>query len=415
MIDDGNDNSHEDDSERPMKKLKSFSWLLSFDRKTTAVWRDQREVGALLTNEALLQHATLADPYSDGHLIQLRANVPYMLYEDWYMGGDDSMIVEHEGDDSDDDDDETEREKRQPLSDRPHLLQTRTTIVQAMAIFTHQIGSLLPELQAFILEDILPTWDGSDELGLTLCHDLLPYVNRSSLTIHRKVLRYLEPFVRYGSPRLQYRILAGLVPQWIQKWGNNTDTINLIKWSSAEMKRAYLGNGGDELLRLATVDLYNAVRVTTTLLPSYTVVYTLLLSRTTVSIDQLCGLLMGYRATLLKTRALVGRQESERRIALFNSYVWDIVSVCWRNSIARHPTSCLFNEVPEIVLAAVGKDHQSALSITHSAAFVGYYLAGARNRAKYVEKLRERGLLGLHSFLVAFVGALAERESRKKL
>ena len=404
--------TYDDDSERPMKRLKTISWLLKVDRKTTVVWRGQRDVSALLTNEALLQHASLADPYSDGHLIQLRANVPYMLYEDWYIDGNDSIHVEREVDDSDEDD-ETTREKKLPPRDRPHLLQTRATIVQAMAVFANQIGSLLPELQTFLLEYILPSWDGSDELALTLCHDLLPHVNRSS-TIHRKVLRYLEPFVRYGSPRLQYRILAGLVPQWIQKWGNNTDTINVIKWASAEMKRAYLGNGGHELLRLATIDLYYAVRVTTTLLPNLTVVYTLLLSRTTVSIDQLCGLLMGYRATLLKTRALLRRQESERRIALFNSYVWDIVSVCWRNSIARHVTSCLFNNVPEIVLAAVGNDHQSALSITHAAAFIGYNLVEARNRAKYVDKLRERGLTGLHSFLVAFVGALAEREQRKK-
>jgi hypothetical protein len=408
----GDDDTYNDDLERPMKRLKA-SWLLTLDRKHTPVWRGQREVRAVLTNEALLQHAALADPCSDGHLIQLRANVPYMLYEDWYLGGDESIIVEKEGDDSDEDDD-TELEKRHLPRERPHLLQTRSTIVQALAVFSHHVGSLLPELQTFLLEDIVPSWDGSDEVGLTLCHDLLPHVNRSA-SHHDKVLRYLEPFVRYGSPRLQYRILAGLVPQWIQKWGNHPETINLVKWASAEMKRAFLGNGGHELLRLATIDLYNAVRVTMTLLPNSTVVYTLLLSRTTVSIDQLCGLLMGYRATLLKTRALLGKRESERLIALFNSYVWDIVSVCWRNSIARHTTSCLFNEISEVVLAAVGKDQQSALSITHSAAFVGYYVAGPRNRAKYVDELRERGLTGLHSFLVTFVGALAEREQRKHL
>jgi hypothetical protein len=74
----------------------------------------------------------------------------------------------------------------------------------------------------------------------------------------------------------------------------------------------------------------------------------------------------------------------------------------------------LFKDVPEQVMAAVGKDHQSALSITHSAAFIGYYRTGASSRAKYVDNLRDRGLTGLHSFLLAFIGALADREQRKR-
>lgn len=401
------------DEQQPAKRLKRLAPL---DGGTVmTVWRGQRDTSEVLTNEALLSHVALSDPFSDENVIQLRANLPYMLYEDWYVGDDDDddvIIMEKDESDSDDDEETEMRQQRRPTVGAS-LHQTRIKVIKAFAVFSNHIGSLLPEIENFVLEDILPMWDGTDELGLTLCHDLLPHMTPSS-DLHAKVLQYLEAFVRFGSPRLQYRILAGLVPQWIRQWGNKRETIRLIKWASAEMKRAFLGNGGHELLRLAILDLYDAVRVTTSLLPNSVVVYTLLLSRTTVSINQLCVLLMKYRGTLLKERALRGRRDAERRIALFNSYVWDICSICWRNSIARHVSSCLFKDVPEQVMAAVGKDHQSALSITHSAAFIGYYRTGASSRAKYVDNLRDRGLTGLHSFLLAFIGALADREQRKR-
>jgi hypothetical protein len=138
-----------------------------------------------------------------------------------------------------------------------------------------------------------------------------------------------------------------------------------------------------------------------------------MLSRTAVSVDQLCSLLMKFREPLLTEKALF-RGGSVSRIALFNSFVWDIVSACWRNSIEPHNNSSLFNKIPALVMAAIGEDHQSALSITHSATFVGYYIAGARNRPRYLDHLCDRGLTGIHSFLVTFSSALADRNQRRK-
>lgn len=392
-------------SEPALKKFKR-PWL-PLHGEVVATWRGRREVYDVLTDSALLEHMAICDPFSDGLAIQLRANLPYLLYEDWYVG--DDVIIEKEEGDSDDDE-ETEMRRRTPTD--ISLLQTRAKVLRAAAVFSNHVGSLLPELHSFILEDVLPTWDGSDEAGLTLCQDLLCSLTPSR-DFHSQVLRFLEPFLRFGSPRIQYRILATLIPKWIRTWGNTPEAIDLIRWASTEMKRAFLGNDAHEMLRVAVIDLYDAVRFTTSLLPNPVIVYTLLLSRTAVSIDHLCSLLMKFREPLLTEKALF-RGGSASRIALFNSFVWDIVSACWRNSIAPHNNSCLFNKIPALVMAGIGEDLQSALSITHSATFVGYYIAGARNRPRYVDHLCDRGLTGIHSFLVTFSSALADRNQRRK-
>jgi hypothetical protein len=262
-------------------------------------------------------------------------------------------------------------------------------------------------------------WDGSDDWTLVLCQDLLPYWKPSSHFHWNTFLPYLEPLVRYGSARLQYRILSTLVPKWIRNWGNCADTISLIKWTSAEFKRLFLASHRTELLRLALIDMYQAVLETTSLLPTATMVLTLFLSRTIVPINAMCRLLLMYRAILLRERAVTQRPETERRIQLYNSYVWDIVSMAWRNKLVRHPNSCFFQSLLPDSMCDILRDesYQSTLSITQSATFIGYYTVlrkKIRNRAQYLDILKHRGLNELHLFLVTFVGSLADRERKKQ-
>jgi hypothetical protein len=291
--------------------------------------------------------------------------------------------------------------------------------LRSMALFSHHLGYLLPEIEFFLVEDVIPIWDGSDEWTLVLCQDLLPYWKPSSHLPWNIFLPYIEPLTRYGSARLQYRILSTLIPQWIRNWGNCADTISLVKWTSAEFKRLFLASDRTELLRLALVDMYQAVLETTSLLPNFTMVYTLYLSRTVVPINSLCRLLRMYRSLLLKERAITRRPETEKRIQLYNSYVWDIVSMAWRNKLSRHPNSCFFQNFLPVSIWDVLRDepNQSTLSVTHSATFIGYYDSlqeKIRNKAHYIDILKRRGLIEIYAFLVTFVGSLADRERKKK-
>ena len=354
----------------------------------------------------------------DEQVVQFRTNLPFMLYEEWYLQDDTGLEKEEDKDfveEGSDDDDIVERQPKVKLSRDELLLQTRSNIIKAIAVFSHRIGTLLPEFSRFILEDVVPIWDGSDEWGFTLCHDLLPCLIPSPNHHQGLILQYIEPLARFGSPRIQYRLFGVLVPQWIKNWGNKSETINLIRWASVELKRSFLGSDGHDLLRLATIEFYDAVRVATSILPNQFMVYTIFLSRTTVGIDHLCCLLMKYRETLLLERHFPMR-EIKCRIALYNSFVWDIVSACWRSSLVPHEHSWLFRHIPVHIMLLLGEEKQSALSITSSAAFIGYQygMAGrVRHRAKYVDGLRDRGLTGLYSLLVTFVGALADRSRRK--
>eukprot|EP00978_Attheya_sp_CCMP212_P026346 scaffold86484_cov45-Attheya_sp.AAC.3 len=106
--------------------------------------------------------------------------------------------------------------------------------------------------------------------------------------------------------------------------------------------------------------------------------------------------------------------------------------------------SILFTDIPHETLLAFHQFHSphdvkvtAALSITHGAVFAGFAsrflkqhmsvnsssqnsnrafspdLLRGKLKLKYLNYLKERGFLGLYSFLTTFVGSLAQAEKRK--
>jgi hypothetical protein len=375
-----------------------------------ATWRGQREASKALVNEVLLAHVSIAD--DDDAIVQVRANLPYMLYEEWYVqiedhtGEKERQEMESDGDQNE----EIEVVRRQATAS---IAQTRSEVVTALALFSRHLNRLLPEIETFVLEDVLPAWDGTDSFGLVLCQDLLPYLDpMNERDLHSRLLLYLEPLIRFGSPRLQYRILGCMIPQLIRRWERRSAILSLVKWASKETKRALLGNSAHELVLLSLVEIYEAVRVTTNLLPKKDVVCVLFLSRTAVSMNQLCLLLMKYRAAIVKSQIMSPNDLTVKsRVDFFNPYVLNICRALWSDSIGYSSDSTFFSLVlPDGFISAI-TNQQKALSLTHAASFQG---CPSFNKCEWVDQFFARGLIGLHSFLVTFVGALADREQRRK-
>lgn len=150
------------------------------------------------------------------------------------------------------------------------------------------------------------------------------------------------------------------------------------------------------------------------------------------------------------------------RVALFNCFIWDFCSVLWRGSplpsldvdTSRQTSdparenSILFTDISTKTLNelhAISAEFRvpMSLSITHGATFSGFAssfleinaeskkkrkrenlpiegleitpdLLQGKLKVKYLDYLKEKGLVDLYAFLTTFVGSLSEREKRKK-
>jgi hypothetical protein len=335
----------------------------------------------------------------------LRNNLPYLLYEKWFAVQHFEAGEIHENDPHQDGEAQTDKQSRTMISHK-----SRMDLVQSLAVFTNHVGKLMPEMEQFVVKTVLPSWDGTESLGFHLCHDVLPYLENHDL-VHSFVLPRLQPLIRFGSPRIQYRLLGVLVPQLIRFWGDSGHTIRLVQWASSEFKRIQLLQN-HELVRLAVVEFYEGVRQVTSHLPNASAVSLLLFSPTVVSIDQLCALLLRYRTMLLNEQA--GRSPATAgRIKVYNGYIWDICCILWRGSLTDARDLVNFSDDEENNVGSILHKRPDALSLTKSATFAGYCTPG--HRGKLIDHLdKDCGLSGLTQFLTTFVGALAERARRRR-
>jgi hypothetical protein len=295
---------------------------------------------------------------ADTEVFRLRACLPYMLHEEWYeknntlgMGdeSDESASASsnlsdsgNESDSQESDDDIAENEPEQ-ANERMHD-GSRLHLLRALASVASHVDALFPEVASFLLEEILPHWDGSDRMGQYICFDLLPMLSPCSFSeLQSKVLRHLEPLFTYGSPRIQYAIVSGTLQTLLQRWGrldwaewtplknHRPDRLKdpiiwkrrtlreLIQWTDNLLLKAFLVDDGHELLRLSSVEFFDTVAVLSTTgpflaSPSPALVYRLLLSQSALSVDLVCGLLVKYKKVFqkLKEEPAVDSEENVR-------------------------------------------------------------------------------------------------------
>ena len=236
--------------------------------------------------------------FADTEAVRLRGCLPYMLHEEWYSSGpgsnkvvvvDDRTIENSECTSSGSDDDagyDNENKNNQEVHERrmeeqPHDLGSiRVHLLQSLAAMVARSGRLLPEVRTFLLQDVLPWWDGSDSMGRVLCFELLPFMSPSS--DWKRILRSLGPFVCYGSPQVQVLIISGLLTNLLEWWAAldehewhrcrkrkrgqaptgqlKTDTLlEVMDWCVEHVQRAFLLHDGSESLCMATLDYLDAV------------------------------------------------------------------------------------------------------------------------------------------------------------
>jgi hypothetical protein len=452
-------------------------------------------------------------------VIRLRSCLPYMLHEEWYQYGRPATNSSNSNRDryasmgkdnearngSDHNDDPMEEEKTantaetfatnmntSMASSADDGYTSRLRLLEALADFATHTDALPLEAEQFVLQDILPLWDGTDETSQLLCYDILPALQPCTFSdLRSRLLRHLERLFVYGSARIQYAIVSGTLASLVNRWGRldwsvashclpntaggdssgSTEDMDamkiqtlreLIHWADDLILKGFLlDGGGHELLRAAAIDFFAAVcdltdHCTFLAAPSPSIAYRLLLSKSALHVDRVCQLLVKYKVTFQKLKQ---RQEQEAktddavsgldRVKIFNCFVWDFCSVLWRcsrppsphvsgkesspSSSSSRTLSILYTDLrPETQsqLYVAADKVASTLSITHSAVFAGYAsdflktqlpdqpnpspdLIRGKLKVKYLDYLKTCGMEGIHSFLSSFVGALANRSSRR--
>jgi hypothetical protein len=292
-------------------------------------------------------------------VVRLRACLPYMMHEEWWLRRRQRLVkvTEHTGYDDDDNDvdeslrsagstNETEEdeateddtgsiaETMQSKADIAEFDDPRMRVLRAVVSFASHSSSLLPEIETFLLSEVVPYWDGTDQVGQLLCHGLLPFFAPRLFTdLNNTVLCHLAPLIHYGSPRAQYRIISGALASMLKRWcycdmsgviqkKKLSDTSmsvkertlrDLIQWTESQILKAMLLNDGHELLRESALDLFSAVveHCPYLVLPGPSLVYRLLLSKTASCIDYLCALLVKYKFVLQRRQQTSEKDDEE--------------------------------------------------------------------------------------------------------
>ena len=403
-------------------------------------------------------------------ITQMRHNLPYLLYEEWYESSFFASSKSRSGSSS-----SSGGGHSYNYHDEFH----QRAILQSLAVFVRHTGWLLPEMENFVLRHVLPVWS-DDPIVL---YDLIPAISPQRLNVgafRSLIWQHLEPIFVYNSSSssnessLQYAIVAGALTGLLYRWGcyhpaaaaaaadedsdidqskNNDNNIKLLQklipWTDELLTKGFLlASSNHELLSAAAYEFYSAVaRVTDQRFlgaPDAALTYRMLLSSSAFSIDRICHLLVQYKKLFER---LFQESTSEKnndtlneRIDLFNSFVWDFGSVLWRCTPPPPPPPLLSDDMDDVHsnndnnnrsilftdlflrpatqqrIHAAGAVVAPALSIWNRDVLVSYYTAdmSKSDNSKveyYLEYLRDEcGLHGLHEFLHTFVGPLVQRQ-----
>lgn len=228
--------------------------------------------------------------------ISIRTILPLLLYDQWYSQKHDNEYTEMEN--------ARMREMKDP----------RYCLLQSISRFAVAIKSLPPEVEDFILDEMMIDFDGNIKSAQKLFGDILPVVKFEGWSeFERRALKYFEKNFIHGSVNLKNVIiasLASLIENWVHCCTGSSMTMNslekLITWTDSLLVTGLVAeessNGVDiNIIRLAAIGFYESVCTISSryqalvLTPSPGLMYRLLLSSTTVSIERLCGLLLRYK------------------------------------------------------------------------------------------------------------------------
>jgi hypothetical protein len=396
---------------------------------------------SITTGTGTSKSSTSRNTLCDSEVVRLRVCLPHMLYEEYY---DDISSSDHEQDEDGYSDVDDSSDEEDDVSARNGKLSGKMRVLRALASLARHTDMLPPEAENFILDEILPSWDGGDKAGLIICNDLVPVLAPMSFRdIKRRVLVHLGKLYVCGSPRIKFAVVSGALASLVRRWGRlewsppaikgrgtgpaTTNDLEykqrslqeLIQWIDNLLLGGLISEGssdgsGHELVRLSALDFYNAVcdicdQCSLVASPSPALIYRLFLSSTAVCVDRACALLLRYKSVFEKMKALTDRERGKEipgleKVAIFNCFIWDACSVLWRcsplppldegqaNDMARM-NSILFTDIPKETLLALHYlpsdfNVAAALSITHGAVFAGHASDFLTN---YYRRKRERG------------------------
>jgi len=362
-----------------------------------------------------LSNSTLCD----SEVARLRVCLPHMLFEEYYGASETSMRdIETEDEDAssiyEGDSDDDISCVASTCTNRKEAGKLR--VVQALSSLAKHTDMLPSEAENFILDEILPSWDGSGKIGRIICNDLIPSLKPTSFRdIKKRVLRYLCKLYLCGSPRIKFAIVSGALASLVRRWGrlewavqsNKKPSITtttattsnveckqrtlreLIQWTDnlllgGLIAEASSDGSGHELVRLSALDFYDAVcdicdQCNFVASPTPALIYRLLLSSTALCVDRVCALLLRYKDVFerikAKSRAPIDAQGighdvatnkeiwGLERVALFNCFIWDFCSILWRCSPipslnegqgdSARMNSILFTDIPRETLLAL--------------------------------------------------------------
>ena len=342
---------------RPQKRQKteegvSMDWLEnafdgvhSFSLGLAVAHQERRILRASdLLMDDTIRNLLVLNKNDDGvEIVRLRACLPYMLHEEWWSQqpkhtvkakhntkSDDlsSSDVSSSASDSDlepNDDDDMSTLAFQPRQRLTEIDHPRLRILNGIASMASYSSSLLYEAEIFILDEVVPYWDGSDHLGQLLCHGLLPFLApRRFSDLNHMVLCYLAPLIHYGSPQTQHLIISGAMRAILRQWSHcnwsevkakknkSNDSISikqqtlrdLIQWTESQILKGMMINNGHELLCESAMDFFDVVveHSPYLVLPGPSLVYRLLLSKSACGIDYLCSILVKYKGLLQRLK-----------------------------------------------------------------------------------------------------------------
>eukprot|EP00978_Attheya_sp_CCMP212_P026347 scaffold86484_cov45-Attheya_sp.AAC.4 len=253
---------------------------------------------------------------------------------------------------------------------RNHSHKNKVRVVQALASLAQQADSLPPEAEAFLLEEIVPFWDGSsDTIGVTLCHELLPLLTPMTTfrELQHRLLRHLGKLYVCGSPRIKFAIVSGALSSLVRRWGRLDWQTASISWRPKKKKKEKQGTttqhppsvsefkamkqrvlhelvqwvdhlvlmgliaeessspGGHELVRLSALDFCEAASEISqhcdfVAPPSPALIYRLLLSNTALCVDRVCHVLLKYKSAFetIKARSLLSSSNDGTTTKIFS-------------------------------------------------------------------------------------------------
>ena len=280
----------------------------------------------ILSNSDILQKdVSLSDDVCTTEIVRLRVCLPYMLYDEWYE--DDKTILS------------TEDAVRLSVARRYR----RARLIKALSSFVSHVGSLPSEVEAFIIHEVLPSYDGT-EVYVLLFHEVVPFLTISSFKeFKHHVLRHLARIYPTALSEMKQSIVSGTLTGLLRRWGtkiNSTSSavddrmarelLELVLWTDNLIMTGLIAEqasdfGGYELTLLSALDFFDAACVFShgcgvVACPSPALIYRLLLPDTALCIDRVCSLLLKYKTLLeeLKKRSL---ERTEAKVHIENSFV----------------------------------------------------------------------------------------------